>query len=145
MADDSDTIGSARGAEESSRARVRCVWAKFIELYPLLAARGASLKIKGKLYTSCVESVMMYGSETWALKVEGVQCSERTENDSQMDVRWFGYVDRKDADDWVSACRELEVSGEKGRGKSRKTYRECVAVDLKKLKLRKEDAQDCVY
>ena len=46
-----DTIGSAGGAEEASRARVRYAWAKFRELSPLLTARGASLKIKGKLYT----------------------------------------------------------------------------------------------
>ena len=60
-------------------------------------------------------------------------------------LRWFGHVERKDADDWVSACRELEVSGEKGRGRNRKTWKECVADDMKKLKLRKEDAQDRVY
>jgi hypothetical protein len=172
-----DTIGSAGGAEEASRARVRCAWAKFRELSPLLTARGASLKIKGKLYTSCVQSVMMYGSETWAMKVEDVQRLERTEKMMirwmcgvtlkdkkrshdlrlrlgivsvsdrvrQGRLRWFGHVEHKDADDWALACRELEVSGEKSRGRSRKTWRECVADDMKKLKLRKEDAQDRVY
>ena len=48
--------GSTGGAEEASRARVRCAWAKFRELSPLLTASGASLKIKGKFttYTSRV-------------------------------------------------------------------------------------------
>ncbi|ESN93918.1 hypothetical protein HELRODRAFT_180330 [Helobdella robusta] len=32
------------GAEEASRARVRCAWAKYRELVPILTARGASLK-----------------------------------------------------------------------------------------------------
>ena len=42
-------------------------------------------------------------------------------------LRWFGHVERKDADDWVSACRKLEVTGERGRGRGRKTWKECVA------------------
>ena len=28
-------------------------------------------------------------------------------------LRWFGHVERKNADDWVSACRKLEVTGKK--------------------------------
>jgi hypothetical protein len=53
---------------------------------------------------------------------------------------WFGYVARKDADDWESACRNMAVSGESGRG--RKTWKECVADDMRQLRLRQEDAQD---
>ena len=30
---------------------------------------------------------------------------------------WFGDVDRKEVDDWVSACRNLEVAGSRGRGR----------------------------
>ena len=43
-------------------------------------------------------------------------------------LRWFGHVERKDADDWVSACRNMAVSGERGKG--RKTWKECVAVEV---------------
>ena len=171
-----DTIGSAGGAEEASRARVRSAWAKFRELSPLLTARGASLKIKGKLYSIYVQSVMLYGSETWAMKVDDAYRLERTErmmirwmcgvtlkdkksSDDlrkrlgivsvsdrvrQGRLRWFGHVERKDADDWLSACRKLEVSGERGRGRNRKTWKECVSDDMKKLHLRKEDVQDRV-
>ena len=57
-------------------------------------------------------------------------------------LRWFGHVERKDADDWVSACRKLEVTGERGRGIGRKTWKECVADDMRKLMLKQEDAQD---
>ena len=64
-----DTIGAGGGAE-ASRARVRCGWAKFRELASILTTRGASLKMKGKIYRSCVQSVMVYGSETWAMRVE---------------------------------------------------------------------------
>jgi hypothetical protein len=59
-------------------------------------------------------------------------------------LRWFGHVERKDVNDWVSACRNMVVSGERGRGRGRKTWRECVADDMRRMKLKTEDAQDCV-
>ena len=39
-----DTLGAGGGVEEAARARVRCAWAKFQELSPILTARGASLR-----------------------------------------------------------------------------------------------------
>ena len=36
-------------------------------------------------------------------------------------LRWFGHVERKEVDDWVSACRHLEVAGRRGRGRPRMT------------------------
>ena len=58
-------------------------------------------------------------------------------------LRWFGHVERKDTDDLVSACRNIEVKGKRGRGRGRKTWKECVANDMKKLMLKQElDAQD---
>ena len=57
-------------------------------------------------------------------------------------LRWFGRIERKNVDDWVSACRKLVVTGEKGMGRGRQTWKECVADDMRKLKLKQEDAQD---
>ena len=51
-------------------------------------------------------------------------------------LRWFGHVERKDTDDWVSACRNMALSGERGRGSGRKTWKECVADDMRQLRLR---------
>ena len=34
-------------------------------------------------------------------------------------LRWFGHVERKQPDDWVSACRNIEVESVKGRGRGR--------------------------
>ena len=33
-------------------------------------------------------------------------------------LRWFGHLERRSVEDWVSACRKVEVAGErcKGRG-----------------------------
>ena len=55
-------IGSGGGAEDASSMRVKCAWGKFKELSPILTARRASLKLKGKVYRTCVQSVMVYGA-----------------------------------------------------------------------------------
>src|SRR5207247_6103632 len=41
-------------------------------------------------------------------------------------LRWFVHVERKEADDWVSKCRNLEVEGGARKGRGRKTWMECV-------------------
>ena len=46
---------------------------KFRELSLILTARRASLKLKGKVYRACVQSVLVYGSERWAMKAEEMQ------------------------------------------------------------------------
>ena len=45
-----DVIGKGGDAEEASRVRVRCAWGKFMNLRRLLTARGASLRVKEKIY-----------------------------------------------------------------------------------------------
>jgi len=52
-------IGSGVGTEEISRMRIKCAWGKFKELSPNLMAKRASLKLKGKVYWTCVQSVVM--------------------------------------------------------------------------------------
>src|SRR6476619_7142066 len=59
-------------------------------------------------------------------------------------LRWFGHVERKDEGDWVNACRGLEVEGVRGRGRPRKSWRECVNADMRSLGLAAGLAQDRV-
>jgi len=97
---------------------------------------------------------MVYGSETWPMKVDDLQGLEETEIMmggwmcgvslknrvpsaelySQLGVdgvavvvrqgrlRWFGHLERKDKDEWVSACRSIEVEGARNRGRGKKTW-----------------------
>ena len=46
-------------------------------------------------------------------------------------LRWFGHVERKEVDDWVGACRNLEVTRSRGRGRPRMTWRERLDADMK--------------
>ena len=88
-----DISGCGGCVEEVARARVRCAWAKFKELSPILTAWGASYHIKGKIYKACVQSVLTYGTETWATKKANLQSLERME---RMMVRWMCGVSLKD-------------------------------------------------
>ena len=75
--------------EEAARARVRCAWVKIKELSSILTARGASYHIKGKIYKACVQCVLTYGTETWAMKIANLQiCKDWRErkDDGEMDV-----------------------------------------------------------
>src|SRR3989442_2815947 len=54
-------------------------------------------------------------------------------------LRWYGHVERKNADDWVSKFRNLEVVGGIRKGRGKKRWIECVATDMKKIGLKKED------
>ena len=57
-------------------------------------------------------------------------------------MRWFGHVERKGVDDWVSRCRELAVDGDRRRGRGRKAWMECVENDMVRLHLCREDFLD---
>src|SRR5260221_13094192 len=63
-----DMIGAGGGTVDASRARVRCAWAKFRELALILTSRAASIKVKGKVYKACVQSILVDGSETYPIK-----------------------------------------------------------------------------
>jgi len=58
-----------------------------------------------------------------------VSVSEVVEKDM---LRWFGHVERKDVEYWVSRCRKLEVVGYRGRGRSMKSWQQCVDGDKRK-------------
>jgi hypothetical protein len=47
-------------------------------------------------------------------------------------------VERKNEDDWVSACRNLVVVGVRSVSRGRKTWRECVKDDMEELSLHPE-------
>ena len=59
-----DTLDGDGGADRVATARIRNGWMKFRELLPFLTSRAPPLKMKDRVYTSCVRSSMTYGSET---------------------------------------------------------------------------------
>jgi len=80
-------------ADAAVEARIRIGWNKFRQLVPLLTDRDISLIRRGRLYSSCVQSSMLYGSETWPVRKENEVALQRAE---MRMVRWMCNVKAKD-------------------------------------------------
>jgi len=57
-------------ADATVEARICIGWNKFRQLVPLLTNRDISLIRRGRMYSSCVRSSMLHGSETWPVRKE---------------------------------------------------------------------------
>ena len=67
-------------------ARCRIAWGKFRQLQPILTSRHVTLKTRAHLFTACVRSALLHGSETWATKSDDLSRLKR--NDGYM-IRWI--------------------------------------------------------
>ena len=74
-----DRLNASGESEVAITARTRIGWIKFRECGELLYGRKFWLKIKRRIYQSCVRSVMLYGSETWCLRENEMAILRRTE------------------------------------------------------------------
>jgi len=66
-------------ADAAVEARIRNRWNKFRQLVILLTNKDVSLIMRGKLYSSCVRSSMLHGSETWPVRKENEVALQRAE------------------------------------------------------------------
>ena len=80
-------------ADAAVEARIRIGWNKFRQLVPLLTNKDVSLILRGRLYSSCVRSSMLHGSETWLVRKENVVSLQRAE---MRMVRWMCGIKLKD-------------------------------------------------
>ena len=74
-----DRLNATGGCETSVTARTRIGWMKFRKCSEILKGRRFSLKMKGKVYKSCVRSAMLYGTEAWCLRENVMAILRRTE------------------------------------------------------------------
>ena len=88
-----DIIGARGGAFDSVITSISSGWFKFKDLVSMLASRGLSLGAKGRLYSACVRSLVLYGSETWPVKEED---QIRLERNDESIVRWMFSVRPED-------------------------------------------------
>ena len=139
---------------------------------PILTTRHLSPKVRGKVFTTCVRSVMLYGSETWGLKDTGLQQLRR--NDRAM-IRWICGTKVRDetpsvsllqklgiediaavlcsrrlrwyghvqrASSCIKAVTDLAIPGTRRKGRPRMTWSECVKKDVIKSGLSGVDPQN---
>ena len=88
-----DMLSVDGDADAALEARIRIGWNKFRQLVPLLTNKDVSLIMRGRLYSSCVRSSMLHGSETWPVRKENVVALQRAE---MRMVRWMCGVKLKD-------------------------------------------------
>ena len=74
-----DMLSVDGDADAAVEARIRIGWNKFRQLVPLLTNKDVSLIMTGRLYSSCVRSSMLHGSETWPVRKENVVALQRAE------------------------------------------------------------------
>jgi len=88
-----DMLSVAGDADAAVKARIRIGWNKFRQLVLLLTNRDILSIRRGRLYSSCVRSSMLHGSETWPVRKENEVALQRAE--IRM-VRWMCNVKVKD-------------------------------------------------
>jgi len=65
-----DMLSVDGDADAAVENRIRIGWNKFRQLVPLLTNKDISLKVRGRLYSGCVQSSMLLVSETWPVRKE---------------------------------------------------------------------------
>ena len=167
-----DMLSAGGGCELAAITRCKCAWGKFCQLHPLLTNLHLPLLTRGKVYSSCVRSVMLHAAETWAMKVDTLNrllCNDRAM------IRWICNVRAKDevssnslltklgiqdldvvlhisrmrwfghverSTGWIAEVRKLNVVAQKRPGRPRKSWDEVLENDRKKLDMDSADPQN---
>ena len=155
-----DMLCAGGGCELAISTRCSVGWGKFKKLLPILTSKHISLKTRGKLFSACVRSAMLHGSETWAPSVSNLQRLQR--NDRSM-IRWIcgtkpydrtpsaelllklgiadittvlrthrlrWYGHVKRASTCINSITELPLPGKRNRGRPVKTWLSCINNDI---------------
>ena len=94
-------LSAGGGCEMAAITRCKCAWGKFRKLLPL-TNRQVPLLTRGKVYSSCVRSVMLHAAETWVMKANTLN---RLRRNGRAMIRWICNVKAKDE---VSSCSPFE-------------------------------------
>ena len=88
-----DMLSAGGGCELAAVTRCKCAWGKFRQLLPLLTNRNVPLVTRGRVYSTCVRSVMLHAAETGAMTAATLNRLRR--NDRAM-ISWICNVKAKD-------------------------------------------------
>jgi len=81
-----DMFSVDRYADAAVETRIQTGWNKFRQLVPLLTNKNISLIVRGRLYSTCVQSSMLHRSETWPVRKENEVALQPAE---MRMVRWM--------------------------------------------------------
>ena len=88
-----DMLSAGGGCELAAETHCKCARGKFCQLLPLLTNRNVPLVTRGRVYSTCVRSVMLHAAETWAMTAATLNRLRR--NDRAM-IRWICNVKAKE-------------------------------------------------
>ena len=74
-----DRLNANGGCKTAVTARTRIGLIKFRECSKILKGRRFSIKMKRKVYKSCVRTTMLYENEAWCLRQKKMAILRRTE------------------------------------------------------------------
>ena len=96
-----DKLITSGGCEAAVTARMRIGCIKFRECSELLLGKRFSLKIKARVFQSCVRSAMLYGSETWCLREKEMGTLRKTKRAMVRAMCGVKLTDRKNTKDMM--------------------------------------------
>jgi len=88
-----DTLSVDGEADAAVEARIQNGWNKFRQSVPVLTNIDISVIMRGRLYSSCVRSTVLHGSETWPVRKENKVALQRAE---MRMFRWMCDIKVKD-------------------------------------------------
>ena len=88
-----DMLSAGGGCELATITRCKCAWGRYRQLLPFLTHRQVPPLTRGKLFSSCVRSVMLHAAETWAMKADSLY---RLRRNYRAMIRWICNVKAKD-------------------------------------------------
>ncbi len=97
-------VANGQGTEET-RSRINLARSAFSRLQSCLWSRcEISLRTKGRVYQAVVRSILLYGCETWPVRVADERMLEVSDNDS---IRRILRIRRRDCVPFVKLRRRL--------------------------------------
>ena len=62
------TMSQKGGCEVEVESRIKASWGKWKEVSGVVCNKKMPMKLKAKIYSTVLRPVLIYGSETWALR-----------------------------------------------------------------------------
>ena len=72
-------ISEEGGCEQEVRQRIKAGWAKWRQVSGVILDKKVPMKLRTKVYKTVIRPVLLYGSETWAMRRKEEGALERTE------------------------------------------------------------------
>jgi hypothetical protein len=165
-----ETLSAGGGCELAVINCCKCAWIKFRVLLPILTNRQIPLTTRCRVYSACVRSVMLYGSETWAISMSTQSRLVRNKRAmlrwmygstpdeflSTVDLltkvkpikdmlrsnrlRWFGHVEHSTG--WISQVRKIQIPARKTRDRPKLSWDQVESKDRASLDIENTNTND---